>query len=139
MRPTVVSFLRSFAVTTVWRYSKYGHSANEARPVHPARRTSYRLLASSARASRRRRQFSAFRRDGATRRARTVRHAVLGGQSHRLDGIGIGDRARALFQLDGALHAAVGAVRLYQKHWPGLHREHELRAALRGGAEVRDA
>src|SRR5690349_15169762 len=116
MRPTVVSFLYSFAVAIVWRLSKYGHSANEARPVHSARWTSHRLLASSARAGRRRRQFSAFRRDGAARRARSVRHAVLGGQPHRLDGVGIRDRARALFQLDGALHAVVGAVWLYQKH-----------------------
>ena len=42
-------------------------------------------------------------------------------------------------QLAGALHAAVGAVRLYEKHRARLHREHELRAALCGGAQVRDA
>src|SRR5258707_10333694 len=65
--------------TIARRYAKYGHSANEARPVHQARRTSHRLLASSTCAGRCRRQLSAFRRDGAARRARPVRHAVLGG------------------------------------------------------------
>ena len=42
-------------------------------------------------------------------------------------------------RVDGALYAAVGAVRPHQEHRPRLHRQHELRAALYGRAQVRDA
>ncbi len=118
------------------KHEQQGHDA--ARGLLQSDRPSRRLLAASARAEGRARQYPPLRRDRADRRARQVRHDLPG-----RFGLGAAGRHRGAVPLGAvhrqfrADHAAVGAGDGDRAHRPGGDRVDELQRALSRRAQVR--